>query len=312
MKSLDHALRVRGRVALDERDARATPGCRDKDEAARRLPKLLERLARLQYRLYASQRQSLLIVLQGMDTSGKDGTIRKVMTAFNPQGCRVTSFKRPTTEELAHDFLWRIHCAAPAAGEVGVFNRSHYEDVVAVRVHALVPREVWRRRYEAINDFERHLVESGTRVVKCFLHISRQEQHARLLERLEQPHKHWKFNEGDLTERARWSDYRRAYEAAIERCATPHAPWYVIPADRKWYRDLAIAELTCAALEAMDLHLPEVQLDVRTLRKELDGRGGAARATRPGADGGDATPPPSPQRARQRSSRTSRTTSAAS
>jgi PPK2 family polyphosphate:nucleotide phosphotransferase len=284
---------VRGAVRLDRLDPRATPGCRDKREAAARLAKLLERLEALQYRLYAGQRRSLLLVLQGMDTAGKDGVIRKVMTAFNPQGCRVTSFKRPTAEEATHDFLWRIHRVAPAAGEVAVFNRSHYEDVVAVRVHALTPRADLKRRYDAINDFERHLEESGTKLVKCFLHISRAEQHQRLLERLEQPHKHWKFNEGDLAERTRWNDYRRAYEIAFERCSTAHAPWYVIPSDRKWYRDLAVAEIVCGALEGMDLKLPEVSLDVRTLRAELDGRAAVG-----------ATPAPSP--ARRRRARTSR------
>lgn len=265
-------LRVRGRkVRLADWDPRSTPGCDSKEEAAERLAKTIARLDDLQYRLYAEGRRSLLIVLQGMDTSGKDGVTRHVMTAFNPQGCRVVSFKVPSAEEAAHDFLWRIHRAAPARGEIVVFNRSHYEDVLVVRVHGLVPREVWSARYEAINRFERHLGENGTTVLKFFLHISAKEQRERLLARLEDPAKHWKFSEGDLAEREHWDAYQRAYEDALAKCSTREAPWYVIPADRKWYRDWAIAEIVAKTLERMAPRPPKVTLEVKRLREALRG-----------------------------------------
>src|SRR4029077_11701999 len=195
-------------------------------------------LDELAYRLYAENKRSLLIVLQGMDTSGKDGTIRHVMQGFNPSCCTVVSFKQPSAEELDHDFLWRIHNAAPRRGEVAIFNRSHYEDVLVVRVHELGPRSVWARRYAEINEFEHLLHQHGTTVLKFFLHISRDEQLQRLLERLEEPHKHWKFSEGDLAERQKWKEYQRAYQDALARCSTEHAPWFLIPSDRKGYRDL--------------------------------------------------------------------------
>jgi PPK2 family polyphosphate:nucleotide phosphotransferase len=263
-------LRVRGRaVRLARWNPRATPGCKDREEAAERLAANLVRIDELQYRLHVEGRQSLLLVLQGMDTSGKDGVIRKVLTAFNPQGCRVWSFKVPTSEEAGHDFLWRIHRATPARGEVAVFNRSHYEDVLVVRVRGLVPKAVWSRRYERINEFERQLQEHGTRVIKCFLHISKAEQRERLLARLDQPAKHWKFSEADLAERTRWASYHRAYEDALARCSPKHAPWFVIPADRKWYRDLAVSEIVAEALEQMDPRLPKTKLDVKRLRARL-------------------------------------------
>jgi len=267
--SLAAKLRARKSVHLAKWNPRSTPGCKDKEEAAGRLAENLARIDALQYRLFAEARRSLLIVLQGMDTSGKDGLIRKVMTVFNPNGCRVWSFKVPTAEEAAHDFLWRIHRAAPGRGEVSVFNRSHYEDVLVVRVHDLVPRAVWSARYDTINAFERHLHTHGTRVLKFFLHISREEQKERLLARLDDPLKRWKFSDADLAERARWSSYQRAYEEALERCSTPHAPWFVVPADRKWYRDLAVSEIIADALEEMDPQLPKVKLDVKALRGRL-------------------------------------------
>ncbi len=270
MKDLAKALLVSsGRVRLARRDPGATPGFRDKAAARARTARNLERIDALQYRLYAEGRQSLLVVLQGMDTSGKDGLVRHVMAAFNPQGCKAWAFKAPTAEELAHDFPWRIHRAAPARGEVAIFNRSHYEDVLVVRVHELVPRAVWERRYDAINAFEAGLVANGTRVLKFFLHLSRAEQRRRLLARLDEPRKHWKFNEGDLTERRLWDDYQRAYEDALGRCSTPHAPWYAIPADRKWYRDAAVSEIVAATLEAMKPKPPDVAIDVRRLRAKL-------------------------------------------
>ena len=270
MKSVAKALRVHGaKVKLANWDPRDTPGCDDREEAEERLAKSLAKIDELQYSLYAEGRRSLLIVLQGMDTAGKDGVIRKVMSAFNPTGTRVTSFKVPTAEEAAHDFLWRIHHAAPARGQVAIFNRSHYEDVLVVRVHALVPEKVWSRRYAEINEFERHLHDHGTRVLKFYLHLSRDEQKERLRARLDDPRKHWKFSEADLAERTRWREYQAAFEDALAKCSTKHAPWYVIPADRKWYRDFAIGEIVAGALEDMKPEPPVVKLDVKRLKAQL-------------------------------------------
>ena len=269
-KSVAERLRVRGdTLRMADWKPDATPGCKDKAEAQERIARNLERIDTLQFRLAAEQRQSLLIVLQGMDTSGKDGLIRKVMDAFNPQGCRVWSFKVPSSVEAAHDFLWRIHRAAPAAGEVAIFNRSHYEDVLVVRVHDLVPRAVWSKRYRIINEFESQLRERGTRVLKFYLHISREEQRRRLLARLENPDKHWKFSAADLAERTRWRDYVAAYEEALPRCSTKHAPWYIIPSDHKWYRDLAVSDIVADALEDMKPRVPKVTLDVKRLAAQL-------------------------------------------
>jgi PPK2 family polyphosphate:nucleotide phosphotransferase len=269
--SLARTLRVRPgrRVGLAEIDPRGTPGARDKAASARALARNLERLDSLQFRLFAEGRRALLVVLQGMDTSGKDGVVRHVMTGLNPAGCRVTSFKAPSAEERAHDFLWRIHRAVPAAGEVGIFNRSHYEDVLIVRVHGLVPKGVWKRRYAQINAFERHLVDSGVTLLKCFLHISPGEQLERLRARLDDPTRHWKVNPADFDERARWDDYTEAYEDALRLCSTDAAPWHVVPADRKWYRDLAISTLLVETLEDMDPRFPKVELDLEALRKRM-------------------------------------------
>ena len=270
MESIPESLKVRGReVRLAKWNPRATPGCKDKEEAAERLERNLARIDTLQYLLYGEARRSLLIVLQGMDSAGKDGVIRKVLTVFNPQGCRVWPFKVPTPDEAGHDFLWRIHLAAPARGDVAVFNRSHYEDVLVVRVRGLVPRSVWSRRYQIINAFEGHLHEHGTRVLKFFLHISREEQRERLLARLDEPLKRWKFSDADLVERTHWRSYQRAYEEALARCSTKHAPWYVIPSDRKWYRDLAVSEIVLDTLEQMDPRLPKAKLDLKRLRARL-------------------------------------------
>jgi PPK2 family polyphosphate:nucleotide phosphotransferase len=263
-------LQFRGRkLRLADWSPSATPGCKKKDEAAKRVARNLERIDVQQYLLHADASRSLLIVLQGMDTSGKDGLIRNVLTVFNPQGCRVWPFKVPTTEEASHDFLWRIHQAAPARGQVAVFNRSHYEDVLAVRVHQLAPKAEWTRRFEVINAFERHLEAQGARVLKFFLHISRKEQLERLLARLDDPLKRWKFSTGDISERVLWGDYQRAYEDALARCNTRHAPWHIVPADHKWYRDLAVSEVIADALESMDLRVPVVKLDVKRLRTRL-------------------------------------------
>ncbi len=270
MKSFAERLQVRGgKVRLADWNPSSTPGCKGKEQANERLAENLKRIDDLQYRLYAEAKQSLLIVLQGMDTSGKDGLIRKVLSIFNPQGCKVWPFKVPTPEDAAHDFLWRIHRATPAAGEVGVFNRSHYEDVLVVRVHDLVPRSVWSLRYRTINEFERQLHDRGTHVLKCFLHISHEEQRERLLARLDDPLKRWKFSEADLSERGHWRGYQRAYRDALAECSTEHAPWHVIPADRKWYRDFAVSQIIADTLERMDPRIPKASLAIRKLRSRL-------------------------------------------
>ena len=215
------------------------------------------RIATLQERLYAERKRSVLVVFQAIDTGGKDGTIRSVFEGVNPQGCRVWSFKVPSVEELDQDFLWRYHARTPGRGLIGVFNRSHYEDVLAVRVKNLVPEEVWKPRYGLINDFERLLTQTGTVVLKFFLHISKEEQRRRLEARLDDPHKRWKFDAGDLVERESWDAYQAAFADALGRCSTPCAPWYVVPADRKWYRNIAVARTIADTLEAMDPHYPE-------------------------------------------------------
>ncbi len=221
----------------------------DKEAGEAKLEKLSAELTRLQELLYAAGQHSVLIVLQGRDTSGKDGTIKTVMGPLNSLGCQVASFKVPTAEELAHDFLWRIHQQTPGKGEITIFNRSHYEDVLVVRVHKIVPDKVWRSRYVHINDFEKLLAESNTIVLKFYLHISKQEQEQRLLEREQDATKYWKLSAGDWKEREYWNDYTRAYEDALNNCSTPHAPWFVIPANKKWFRNLAVAEAVVNALK---------------------------------------------------------------
>ena len=215
----------------------------------------------LQYRLWAEKRRSVLVVLQGMDTAGKDGTIRHVFGALNPQGVRVEGFKQPTPEELAHDYLWRVHRKTPGHGRIVVFNRSHYEDVLVVRVHGLVPEDVWCWRYEEINAFERLLAGSGTTILKVFLHISKGEQKQRLQARLDEPDKLWKCSMGDLAERKRWAEYQEAYTDALSRCSTEHAPWFVVPADSKWYRNWSISSIVRRALEEMDPRPPRAEID---------------------------------------------------
>ena len=252
-------------VNLRDKDAAQTFGWNQAD-AERALDENLKRMVALQYKLYADSHFAVLIVLQGIDAGGKDGTIRHVMTAFNPQGCTVTSFKAPTSEELKHDYLWRVHANVPRRGEVGVFNRSHYEDVLVVRVDKLVPKEVWKRRYEQINDFERMLTENNVRVVKCFLQISKEEQRVRLEERLREPTKQWKFDLEDLAKRKQWQEYQRAFEDALTRCSTEWAPWYVIPADRKWFRNLAVSQILTNELEKLPLQFPKPAYDPAKIR----------------------------------------------
>jgi len=228
-----------------------------------------EKLMQLQERLYAEGTRSVLLVLQGMDTSGKDGTISHVIGAVNPQGVRITGFKAPTAEELSHDFLWRIRKALPLPREIGIFNRSHYEDVLIVRVKDLVPEAVWSKRYNEINRFEREVTRSGTTIVKICLYISFDEQRKRLITRLMDPTKRWKFNPRDLEERARWADYQVAYDAALFRCSTATAPWYVVPANKKWYRNWAITRILIETLTELDPQYPESDLDVPALMERL-------------------------------------------
>jgi PPK2 family polyphosphate:nucleotide phosphotransferase len=263
-----------GPVDLSALDTRATPGF-DGDKAAGKaeLDALGPRLSDLQERLHAEGvsggRRSLLLVLQGMDTAGKGGVVRHVIGQVDPQGCEIASFKAPTKEELTHDFLWRIRKRLPGPGKLGVFDRSHYEDVLVVRVHGLVPRSTWSRRYAAINRFEARLVTDQIRVVKVFLHISKEEQRQRLLARLDDPTKIWKFNPRDVDERAYWDDYQEGYAAALERCNSDAAPWYRVPADRKWYRNWAVASLLVEQLEDMKLTWPKPDFDVEEQRARV-------------------------------------------
>jgi PPK2 family polyphosphate:nucleotide phosphotransferase len=227
-----------------------------KEKAKAVTAELTGRLGELQERLYANGTRSLLIVLQGMDTSGKDGTIKSVMSGVNPQGCKVVSFKAPSSEELGHDFLWRVHQKAPAHGQIGIFNRSHYEDVLITRVHGWVSDKVVKQRFDQIKEFEELLYESGTTILKFFLYISKDEQKERLEERIHDPEKRWKFNEGDLEERKLWKNYMEAFEDMMAATSTDHAPWYIVPANRKWYRNFVVAECVVDALEKMKLRTP--------------------------------------------------------
>lgn len=254
---LRKALRLpqRSHVQLDRIDPADTLGFK-KDASEPLLKAGLDRLGELQDRLWAERKHPVLVVLQGLDAAGKDGTIRHVMSAFNPQSCTVVPFGVPTTAESDHDYLWRVHQRTPGKGEITIFNRSHYESVLIVRVHDLVPEAVWTRRYDQINAWEKTLVEEGTTIVKFFLHISADEQRARLQDRVDDPKKRWKFRLGDLEERKRWSAYQAAFEAMLERCSTDWAPWHVVPADRNWFRNLAVAEILGDVLEELDPAYP--------------------------------------------------------
>ena len=238
----------------------------DKKAAADETTQCQERLRALQDLLYAEHKHSLLICLQGMDTGGKDGTIDHVLGAMNPQGCRVAHFGVPTPEESDHDFLWRIHKVTPAKGEVVIFNRSHYESVLIERVHSLVPKKVWSKRYDSINGFEENLARNGTHILKFFLHISKDEQLKRLKDRLDDPSKQWKISEADYKERGYWDAYQEAYEEALSRCSTEHAPWFVIPADYKWFRNLAVARIVVEQLEALKMSYPKPTVDIDKMR----------------------------------------------
>jgi PPK2 family polyphosphate:nucleotide phosphotransferase len=257
-------------LPLRDADAAAPDGAPHGDKLDSKLETLLERLAELQNRFYADGRHALLIVLQGRDASGKDGTIRHVFGACNPQGCAITSFREPSELEKRHDYLWRVHQAAPAKGMIGVFNRSHYEDVLVVRVHDIVPKREWSDRYRQINDFERILAENGTVILKFFLHISKKEQRKRLLSRLEDPEKNWKFRAGDLDDRQLWNDYTRAYRDALGQCSTKLAPWFVVPADEKPLRNYLIARIVVDALERIDPQYPEADENVQKYASVLE------------------------------------------
>jgi PPK2 family polyphosphate:nucleotide phosphotransferase len=258
----------RGRVDLDALDPSETNGVK-RDLADERMVPDEEHITSLQECLHAEGKRSVLIVLQGMDTSGKDGTVRYALRGLNPQGVRIVSFKAPTPGERRHDFLWRIRRQLPRPGEIAIFNRSHYEDVLIAKVRALAAPEVIDARYGIINRFEAELVKHGTTLVKVFLHISPEEQRKRLLARLGEPEKHWKFSSGDISERPHWPDYENAYAAALARCSTVGAPWYVVPANRKWYRNWAVSQLLIETMEDMKLTYPNPHLDVRALKKTL-------------------------------------------
>jgi len=249
-------------VDLSNYDPEPTDGITDKAVAKALLEADVKRLDKLQYLLYAENRRSLLIVLQGMDAAGKDGAIRSVMRGVNPQGTRVTSFKKPSAEEMDHDYLWRVHEAVPRRGNIGIFNRSHYEDVLVVRVHNLVPQEVWSKRYEQINRFEQNLAENDVIILKFFLNISKEQQKRRFQKRLEDPKRHWKISEADFAERKYWDDYIEAFETVLSRCSTDWAPWFVIPSDNKWFRNVAVSRIIVETLEGLEMKLPAPTVDI--------------------------------------------------
>jgi len=244
------------KLKLSKRPTDDTGKFRDKSQAAGPTGKNLEKLDELQELLYAESRRALLVIFQAMDAGGKDGAIEHVFSGVNPQGCSVTSFKVPTHIEAEHDFLWRHHDAAPRKGMIGIHNRSHYESVLVERVHELVPKSVWQNRYNRINEFERLLVDENTTILKFFLHISKDEQKRRLEKRLKDPHKNWKFNPADLKERDRWNDYQQAYEDALEKCSTKHAPWFIVPADHKWYRNWVVSDVIVRTLASLKMKYP--------------------------------------------------------
>ena len=249
--------------SITEHDAADLDSFDDRDEVVTQFDGLVTQIADFQERLYAEEMRSLLLVLQGIDAAGKDGTVKHVLRGTNPSGVRVYSFRQPTSEEAAHDFLWRYHHATPADGMIHVFNRSHYEDVLVVRVKDLAPEELWRSRYDSINDFERMLVREGTTILKCFLHISRERQLEKFRERLERPRKYWKWSDNDIKEREHWDEYQRAYEDAINATSTPWAPWYVVPADHRWFRNYVVARVLAAMLGAMNPQFPEPPDEVK-------------------------------------------------
>jgi PPK2 family polyphosphate:nucleotide phosphotransferase len=250
------------KVNLKDYDPGYTGNFESKEDVEMLVTEHLLELRDLQRILYAESKRSILVVLQAMDTGGKDGTIRHVFSGVNPQGVNVTSFKAPTPQEAAHDFMWRIHEAAPARGYIQIFNRSHYEDVLVVRVHDIVPKKVWKERYDQINEFEQLLIENDTVVLKFFLHISKDEQKKRLESRIKNPKKQWKFNSDDLKERELWDVYMDAYEDALTKCNTEDAPWHIVPANKKWYRNYVVTETIVSALRKLDLEYPKPEADL--------------------------------------------------
>jgi PPK2 family polyphosphate:nucleotide phosphotransferase len=258
----------RKKMDLDSFDVDFKPKGLSRKEAEEKFQELSDELRDLQHLMYAEDRRSLLVVLQGRDAAGKDGTIRHVFGPMNPQGTRVTSFKVPSKEELAHDFLWRCHRATPKRGTIGIFNRSHYEDVLVVRVHGLVSPEIWSKRYEHINAFERLLADAGTVILKFFLHIDRDEQLERFKKRIDNPKKNWKISDADYSERPYWDAYTEAFEDAIFKCSTDVAPWFVIPANRKWARNLVIADIVADTLRKLDMRFPKPQVDMDEIRRK--------------------------------------------
>lgn len=267
-RAIDEAVRVKpgAKVKLKDWDPARQDVFPDKKDAEKRTAGCAEAINVLQDRLWAERRRALLVVLQGIDTAGKDGTVRGVFNACGPLGVQVTGFGRPTELELAHDYLWRIHAAVPKKGVIGIFNRSHYEDVLVVKVHGLAPADVVEKRYDQINAFEEYLTENGITILKFMLHISKDEQKQRLQERLDQREKNWKFNPGDLDDRAKWDDFQRAYETMATRCSTKHAPWRIVPADKKWRRNAVISAITHGVLEEMDPQYPTPDWDPKDFK----------------------------------------------
>jgi PPK2 family polyphosphate:nucleotide phosphotransferase len=256
------------KIHLKDIDPAYTGGLESREECEVEIQRHVARLDALQYLLYADATQSLLIVLQALDAGGKDGVVRHLFSGMNPQGTTVVNFKEPTAEELAHDFLWRVHQRTPGKGQVTIFNRSHYEDVLVVRVHELVPESIWSKRYDLINDFEKTLRQSGTRILKFYLHISPEEQLRRFKERLDDPARNWKISESDYTEREFWPRYRDAYEEAMERTSTKHVPWYIVPSDHKWFRNLAISQIIADTMDEMDLKVPPARVNLADIRRK--------------------------------------------
>ena len=253
-------------VKLDKWDPENTLGWEKDAKMKDSLEKSIERIDKLQYLLYAEHKRALLIVLQGRDAAGKDGTIRHVMTGCNPQGCHVTSFKQPSPEEMSHEYLWRIHHAVPEYGDIGIFNRSVYEDVLIVRVHNMVPKDVWSQRYDQINEFEELLHANRIKIVKFFLHISKDEQKKRFQQRIDDPDRRWKISESDFDERKFWDEYTTAYEDVLSKCSTPHASWFIIPANKKWFRNLAVSHIIAETMESMNMKFPPPTVDVKKLK----------------------------------------------
>jgi PPK2 family polyphosphate:nucleotide phosphotransferase len=273
------------KVRLSKIDPAYTGKYESHDKAAPEIAKHVERMEKLQYLLYADGDQSLLVVLQALDAAGKDGVVRHVFSGMNPQGTSVFGFKQPSKEEAAHDFLWRAHLHTPGKGEVAIFNRSHYEDVLVVRVHKLVPHAVWSKRYDLINDFEKMLSVGGTRILKFYLHISPQEQLSRFAQRLDDPSRNWKISDSDYSERKLWPQYVEAYEDVMAMTSTKRAPWYVIPANHKWFRDLAVSQIIVDTMDEMGLKLPAAHVDIADIRRKYhaakrEEKDGAMRRTK--------------------------------